>query len=285
MKEPNIDTLVEDIYGLFKGGHECNKDNVQAFGRLLAETVEQRLLERRGDQVPTLRMSNLGKPDRQLWYDINKSGSKEDLPPHVRIKFLYGDILEALLLFLAAEAGHRVEQTQVEVEVDGVVGHNDAVIDGVVVDCKSASTYAFQKFKNGTLAEDDPFGYMEQLAGYSTGLGGLDGAFLAIDKTLGHLTLLKVSKDELAALDTKARIKHIREVLDSSDPPDRCYSPVPLGQSGNLKLDIGCSYCDHKFHCWSDANGGIGLRSFLYAKGPEHLVEVEREPNVPELTF
>lgn len=284
MSEKTIDHLVEDIYGLFKG-HTCSEENVQAFGHSLARIINDRMAERRDEHVPTLRMSNLGKPDRQLWYDINGSGTVEDFPPNVRIKFLYGDILEALLLFLAAEAGHKVQQTQVEVVVDGIVGHNDAVIDGVVVDVKSASTYAFKKFKDGTLREDDPFGYMEQLAGYSTGLGGLDGAFLAIDKTLGHLTLLKVDKDELAALDTRGRISHIQDVLSSDVPPDRCYSPVDMGTSGNQKLDIGCSYCSHKFNCWADANEGIGLRSFLYSTGPVHLTTVINEPKVMEITF
>lgn len=230
-------------------------------------------------------MSNLGKPDRQLWYDINDNEGSEELSASTKIKFLYGDILEALLLFLAAEAGHTVSDQQVEVEVDGIIGHNDAIIDGVVVDCKSASTYAFRKFKDGTLAEDDPFGYMEQMAGYSEGFGGLDGAFLVIDKTLGHLTLLRVPGEELSALNIRGRITHIRDVVASDTPPERCYTPVAEGLSGNLGLAIGCQYCSHKQKCWSDANEGIGLRSFLYSQGPKHLVHVEREPKTVELTF
>lgn len=281
---PQIESLVDDIYSLFSG-HECNPDNVEEFGRDLSRIVADRIRERRGDRNPALRMSNLGRPDRQLWYEINGSDGGEDFPPHVRIKFLYGDILEALLLFLAKEAGHTVELAQAEVEIDGVIGHNDAVIDGVVVDVKSASTFSFKKFKDGSLREDDPFGYMEQLAGYSAGLGGLDGAFLAIDKTLGHLTLMQVPRAELEALDIPGRITHIKGVLASPEVPERCYAPVDMGTSGNQKLDTGCSYCSHKFKCWSDANDGIGLRSFLYSSGPVHLTNVAKEPNVLEVTF
>jgi len=280
----NISELVDDIYALF-GGHECNPANVEEFGRELSRLVADRLGEHRGDRAATLRMSNLGRPDRQLWYEINGDGGGEEFPPHVRIKFLYGDILEALLLFLAKEAGHTVELAQAEVEIDGIVGHNDAVIDGVVVDVKSASTFSFKKFKDGSLREDDPFGYMEQLAGYSAGLGGLDGAFLAIDKTLGHLTLMQVPRAELFALDIPGRIKHIKGVLANPEVPERCYAPVDMGASGNQKLDTGCSYCSHKFKCWSDANDGIGLRSFLYSSGPVHLTTVVKEPNVIEVTF
>lgn len=279
-----ISTLVEDIYNLF-GGHSCDEARVAEFGSVLAATVADRLAGYSEPRTSHLRMSNVGRPDRQLWYDVNGNSAKEELAPHTKIKFLYGDILEALLLFLAKEAGHDVTHEQAEVVVDGVVGHNDAVIDGVVVDVKSASTYAFKKFKDGTLAEDDPFGYMEQLAGYSTGLGGLDGGFLAVDKTLGHLTLMEVPKEDLNALDVPGRIAHIRDVLAEDQPPERCYEPVPEGKSGNLGLDTGCSYCNHKFTCWSDANNGLGLRTFIYSSGPKHLVEVVNEPRVPEVTF
>jgi hypothetical protein len=44
------------------------------------------------------------------------------------------------------------------------------------------------------------------------------------------------------------------------------------------------SICDFKFTCWQDANAGKGLRTFMYANGPKHLVEVGKTPNVPEVT-
>jgi len=280
----SIDDLVQDIYALFEQPHECNEDNVRQFAESLANVVRSRLAEDRDNQAPTLRVSNIGKPDRQQWYDHN-GGEREKLPPWARIKFLYGDIIEATMLFLAKEAGHQVDSEQVEVEINGVIGHNDAVIDGHVVDVKSASTYAFQKFKNGTLSEDDPFGYMDQLAGYSLGLGGLPGAFLAVDKTLGHVALMKVPLDELQALNIPDRIEHIRAVINSPEPPERCYETVPDGKSGNEKLAVGCNYCSHKFTCWADANDGLGLRTFIYADGPRHLTNVVKEPQVMEVTF
>lgn len=279
----SLDTLVEDIYELFNG-HDVDPDRAEEFGRAIATAVSTRLSEYKKEREFTLRVSNLGKPDRQLWYDKNKP-EKEELAPHTKIKFMFGDLIEALLLFLAAEAGHTVTDQQTEVIVDGIVGHNDAVIDDVVVDVKSASTHAFKKFRDGTLSDDDPFGYMEQMAGYSEGLGKRDGAFLAMDKQNGHITLLRVPREELEALDVRARIEHLKAVVDQPEPPERCYEPVPEGQSGNMKLPIGCSYCPHKFECWKDANDGIGLRTFLYSSGPVHLTKVEREPKVLEITF
>ena len=67
----------------------------------------------------------------------------------------------------------------------------DCKIDGEVIDIKSASGYAFQKFKNGTLADDDAFGYMAQLAGYEKAEGTTGGGFLAINKENGELALFK----------------------------------------------------------------------------------------------
>lgn len=283
-----IDTLVEDIQALFTNGHTCDPANVEAFGSRLAETVSKRLQEVRNEAAGregNLRLSSIGKPDRQLYYSIHGSGGGgEVLGASTRFKFLYGDILEELLLFLARESGHTVTDEQKEVEVNGVLGHIDAIIDGVVVDVKSASSQAFKRFDE-KLDSDDPFSYIEQLSGYSVGLGGLDGGFLVVDKMLGHLRYVPVDAETMRRIDVPARIDHLKEVMASDVLPERCYEPVPEGKSGNMKLPVGCSYCSHKFHCWADANDGIGLRSFLYASGPTHLTTVVSEPKVMEITF
>lgn len=199
------------------------------------------------------------------------------------MKFLFGDILECLLLFLAEEAGHTVTQKQAEVNVNGVLGHIDAVIDGVVVDVKSASTYSFKKFKDGSLETNDPFGYYEQLAGYSKGLDDIPGAFLAIDKTLGHITLLSVSTEQLVPLDINGRVQHLKEMLGSDQLPGRCYEDEAMGEGGNRKLGVNCSYCPFKQECWKDSNGGLGLRSFIYSTGPVYLTTVVKEPKTVEV--
>jgi hypothetical protein len=279
----DIDTLVTDIQELFNAPHKCNPDRVREFGRGLAETVEKRLGEERSDSY--LRMSNLGRGDRQLYYDLKTDLAKEVLTPSTKIKFLFGDILELMLLFLSEEAGHEVTHKQEKVEYNGIVGSCDAVIDGVLVDCKSASSYSYLKFKNGTLAENDAFGYMEQLSGYSASLGHLDGAFLAIDKQLGHICLDYHPKEELASYRIGDRIDHLKEVLANDVLPDRCYLDKKEGVSGNRVLDTNCSYCPFKFTCWQDSNGGVGLRTFIYSNGPKHFTHVEKEPRVMEVTF
>ena len=279
-----IDTLVEDIYGLFGSDKiEINNELILKFATELGDLIAQRL--RREDTKRTLRFSNIGRPDRQLWYDLNWTGETEGLTPQTLIKFAYGDIIEHMMLLFARLSGHTVEFEQTEVELEGIKGHPDAVIDGVVVDVKSASTYSWQKFDSGALLEEgnDPFGYVAQLSGYVEAIKpDADGAFLAVDKTLGKLTLLKLPNEVLKQFEVKERIKHIKEVIAHDEPPPRCYEPKPEGKSGNFILGTGCSYCNHKFHCWSDTNGGQGLRTFLYSNGPKYFTHVEKEPRVVE---
>lgn len=286
MTEKQIGTLVDDIYELLEKGSPSGAPTQQYLDEF-AEAVKQAAasyMTPREDKR-TLRMSAIGKPDRKLYYDIRGTHETEKFKGHELFKFFYGHLIESALIYLAKEAGHKVEDEQKEVVLGGVVGHMDCKIDRVVTDVKSASTYSFRKFKDGTLEENDAFGYMEQLAGYATAEGTNEAAFLAADKTLGHIALLRVSEDKITGLKLEDRIEHLKEVIKSDDIPPRCYDPIPEGKSGNLALPVGCSYCSHKFKCYDDANNGVGLRTFIYSTGPKYLTHVEKEPNVMEATF
>ena len=270
-----IDTIVEDIYSMFDGNHfPHDPQEFVKFGKNVEELFHDRFNTVRGK--PTLRMSNIGRPDRQLWYDINGKGEKEKLLPATLIKFAYGDMIEQMILLYAKMAGHSVEQEQAEVEVDGIKGHIDAVIDGVLVDVKSASSFSFQKFESGALflPGNDPFGYVAQLCGYMEATGCVRGGFLAVDKTLGKLCFCEVPSDVVRGYKVRDRIKNIKEVIASDVIPPRCYPDVPDGKSGNMKLSTGCNYCPHKFNCWE------GLKTYYYSTGPRYLTKVLREPKV-----
>jgi hypothetical protein len=275
---PNLDTLVPDIQALFEKGHECDPEQVKYLGEAIANVVAKRLKE--GGEPPRQfkqYLSQIGKPDRQVWYDAHSKGVPEKLDASARTKFLFGDILEELLLFLAVEAGHTVEDEQKRVVIEGVSGRQDAKIDGVTVDVKSASKFAFAKFKDGSLRHKDDFGYMWQLASYSHAEGGNDGAFFAINKELGHICVMPVPKEELKLYDVVERINEQKAVIASDVPPERCYDDIPEGKSGNMRLCAACSYCKHKEECWP------GLRTFIYSTGPKFLTKVVREPDVPEV--
>lgn len=278
-----LDTLIDDVYEFFGSeGITLDETLLDKMGEDLKDLMRYRFESER--KPPHLRLSAVGKPARQLWYEVSGQ-EKESFPPQTYIKFLFGDLWELVLLWAAKQTGHKVEFEQAEVEIDGVLGHNDAIIDGVVVDVKSASSFAFKKFADNTLPENDAFGYMEQLAAYCTAHGGLDGAFWAVDKQTGRMTLLRFDYSELEAYNIRERVQYMKEVLASPETPERCYDPEPDGKSGNMKLGTNCSYCSFKQKCWSDANNGIGLRTFLYSNGPRHLVTVAKEPNVFEASL
>jgi hypothetical protein len=270
-----IDSLVQDIYALFGTDDKFDLDLFHKFGGALTDVMSVRFNEER--KGGTLRLSNIGKPDRQLWYEVNDPKGGEALPPQAHIKFMYGDMQEHLCILLAKLAGHDVQFEQETVEINGIKGHLDCTIDGCVVDVKSASRFAFSKFKEGTLLEpgNDAFGYIGQLAGYvHAKKPGTDGYFLAVNKDLGHLALLKVPAERLAQYDVEARIEHDKQMVLGPMPP-RCYNDVEDGKSGNRKLDVGCSYCSRKFDCWDN------LKTYYYSSGPRYLTRVVKEPKVP----
>lgn len=272
----NIDTLVPDIQRLFDDGAVLSENTLTVFSEAIKNNTSERFKEYGKERTPSLRLSNIGKPLRQLWFEL-RGVKGEPLQPDAKLKFLYGDMIEDLLIMLAIEAGHEVTDLQKEVEVDGVRGRIDAKIDGVLIDVKSASTYSFSKFKDRSILENDPFGYIAQLAAYSAALGSMDAAFLVVDKTLGHLCLCKFSKEELLEYNVRERIRLVRQVVSSSDMPPCCCEPVFEGKSGNKKLPVQGSYCAYKRHCYPE------LRTFLYSYGPVYLTEVVREPKVYEV--
>ena len=281
-----IDTLVEDIYNLFEPSiiNQISEKDLEKHLKEFTKNVTNNIktvLNEQPRKKRKLSLSSIGKPTRQLWYDKHSNSEARPLAPSTRIKFLYGHILEDLLILLSRVAGHTVTEEQKQVEVEGIKGHQDCKIDGVLVDCKSASGFAFKKFANNRLADDDPFGYIAQISAYSEGNGVNEAYFLAIDKQHGNIALTRVHDMEM--INAKERVQYLKGALESKTIPDRCYSDIPEGVSGNRKLAIGCVFCPHKRECWSDANQGKGLRAFKYEKGPTYLTQVSKEPRVEEI--
>ena len=265
-----LDTLVQDIYEVIEvlnkdEAIDIPEDMYEQFGRDMEDALRHWAtpVERPKNG---LRMSNIGRPLRRLWYDLNTDQEKEQINAPTFIKFLYGHLLEVLLLFFVRL---------------GIKGHMDSVIDGEVIDVKTASGYAFKKFKDGTLAQNDSFGYLSQLAGYEAAEQTNNGGFLVMNKETGELTVF--IPDDLEKPNITYRIKEVKQAMKKENPPEYCYSPIPDGVSGNMKLPRDCTWCPHKFECHKDANDGQGLRTFAYAKGRVYLTQVEKLPNVQEI--
>ena len=278
--EKTIDTLVEDINHLLGSGTKNpDKGALFAFASTVMDSVRRQLWVSAADRkAGALRMSNIGKPcTRALWYDINGDENTELLRPETKLKFMMGDIIEALLIYLAQEAGHKVTNQQAEVEIEGIKGHIDSFIDGELVDIKSSSSYGMKKFKNGTLPDDDPFGYIDQISGYANAFKKKQATFVAFDKSTGELATYTHTK----LSDTAARIKKVKADTSMEEPPERAFAAVNDKQSGGKKLGVNCSYCSHKVTCWAIP----GIDAKFRSGRPVFLVKGSYKEKVSASTF
>ena len=284
-----IHTLVDDIYRLMETKEAEESVDVEAeiekFGESMKALMRTEFGRKRIRDNRTLRLSNIGRDDRVLWNVVNGT-EKEAIQPATYIKFMYGHLIEEMLLFLTRMAGHSVTDEQKVCEVEGIKGHMDCKIDGIVIDVKSASSFGFKKFKDGTLAMDDAFGYVDQIKAYAHACGETEFGWLAMDKANGHLAVLKYDLEDTQAPihehikgDIRERIKHVKEMVKGDEPTELCTETVPDGKSGNKKLGIKCSYCQYKKHCYPE------LRAFAYSYGPKFLSEVVNEPRVQEINL
>jgi len=282
-----MNNIAEDIYAaltpLTKGKHlDISDEDIENFGESMKAALTSWARPPKRDSSFSLRMSNIGKPIRRLWFDKHGDVTQEGHSPQTFIKFLYGHLLEEVVLMLARLTDNDVSSEQKEVVVDSVSGHMDCKINGEVVDVKTASGYAFRKFKDGSLREDDPFGYIPQLAGYEEAEGTEKGGFLVINKESGELCFF--APDDLDKPIVRDRISKITKALDKKKPPsDLCYEPVDEGKKGNKKLHKNCTFCPHKFECFKDSNDGEGLRTFKYNRGYMYLTKVASTPRVEEI--
>lgn len=306
---PDISTLRDDVYDLLNRGntHEPSPELAVKYAMSIGANLAKATKKKDEPRVPTkLWASDLGKDCmRKHWFTFNHPELAEQLAGPVTYKFLYGNIIEDSTLYLTEEAGHEVDglQQRVEYRVDcpdssgqttiTISGRIDAVIDGVLVDVKSTSTYGYKQTEQagGIQRGGDKFGYLWQLSFYwnnypSTGAKPPEEAgFLWIDRDRGEFFVDKCTSLLYGNAQIQQRACDIYKAAKSPQVPPRDpkYDAVPQSAtSPNMKLCTECSYCDFKLACWKDANKGAGLRKFVYSNGPTWLTEVHKTPNVWE---
>ena len=135
-KKPTINTLIEDIEKVFSPKSKAvpTDEALKTFSKNVSEAIVSTFIRNRekGGHDYSLRMSNIGKPSRQLWYETRQDPkTTEPLSYSLLLKFLYGSILEELMVLICRTAGHVVTEQQKEYELEGVVGHQDARVDDV----------------------------------------------------------------------------------------------------------------------------------------------------------
>ena len=272
----HINTLVQDIYQTISNKNGWfTEELARELGSDISTTLRGQLGEER--PAPRLRLSQLGpKCPRTLWYSLRHPELAEPLPAYAEIKFSFGHTIEALAITLAKASGHKVVGEQDVVTLDGVTGHRDCVVDGCLVDVKSCSSRQFEKYKYKTVAQNDEFGYLDQLDGYVVGCHEDPlvtvkdrGYILAVDKQLGHMVLYEHVVRESSI---RARIAAYKRIAESDTPPPCNCGVVADGAAGNLILDTRASYNNFKYACFPH------LRTFLYSGGPRYFVKVVKTP-------
>jgi hypothetical protein len=275
----NIHRLIPDIYEFLEGKSMVDPVILDKF----TNRVNKVLATRHEPREARLSMSMLGEVcDRKNWAKIHDQGSLEAFDGPVLMKFTYGHLIEQLTLFLAEQTGHSVTGLQDQVYLGPVPGSRDVIIDGYLIDVKSASRFAFLKFKSGLKPDNDSFGYLGQLNGYLNAsqddpllLHKEEAAFLVVNKENGELYLDWHKRNP--AINADFAQKKYDVVSDPLKMPERAYHPVPSGKSGNMALGVNCSYCQYKEKCWPS------MRTFLYSSGPVYLTHVAELPRVEEL--
>ena len=83
MPKKTINTLVEDIYktiGALSEGKplDISEENYEEFGKAMADALRHWSIPQDRNGKANLRMSNIGRPQRRLWYDMNSESEDQE---------------------------------------------------------------------------------------------------------------------------------------------------------------------------------------------------------------
>jgi len=204
-----------------------------------------------------LRMSNIGKPTCQLWFQKNMPEKALPKPTTFVMNMLLGDIVEAAFKGILKEAGVKYEDkdnyVELELEDTTIKGSYDLVINDAVDDVKSASDWSYRnKFESyETLSASDPFGYVGQLAGYAKASGKKAGGWWVVNKANGNIKYVAAN-----GLDIDSEVTKLNDTVATVNDNvfERCFNPVPetfRGKAtGNTVLNSNCKFCDYRHECF-----------------------------------
>jgi len=234
-------------------------EQAQEIGAEVAAAVVRQFGSGKSRDEFTLRMSNIGRPTCQLWFDKNKPETALPKPSTFVMNMMIGDIVEAVFKGLLKGAGVEFQDTDTVTLTIGdkngtaVRGSYDLVIDGAVDDVKSASPWSYQnKFESfDSLSKGDSFGYVGQLAGYAEAAGKKAGGWWVVNKANGEFKYVPAT-----GMDNKKELDKIKQTVETVNDNEfkRCFKAVPetyRGKpSGNMILNDNCKFCDYRFECW-----------------------------------
>jgi hypothetical protein len=240
-----------------KGKSSMSEDTIKQVGQDVMNALQRQFGGGNKRDKFGLRMSNVGRPTCQLWFEKNEPEKALPFPTTFVMNMMLGDIVEAVFKGLLKEAGVQYEDDEkVTLQLDddtSITGTYDIVIDGAVDDIKSASNWSYtNKFESfDTLRQGDAFGYVAQLAGYAKASGKRAGGWWVVNKANGDFKYVPAT-----GIDVDAEVGKIKDTADTIEENrfERCFEAVPetfRGKpTGNTVLGTECGFCRYKFTCW-----------------------------------
>ena len=235
---------------------------INEFGEACKEAFIKQFVEERETKFKP-RMSTIGRPLCQLQMEA-KNIKGEGQPYNAKMRNTFGDLIEALAIFVMKSAGVEIEDEQKSVKYNfngsTLEGRYDVKIDKKVWDVKSASPYSFEK-KFGPaggfeeVIKDDAFGYASQGYLYSESEKVPFGGWIVINKSTGEWLTCEapLADDEYKATAIKNAEDNMKSIINKK-PFKRCYSDIEetfrTKKTGNKVLGFVCSFCPYKLPCW-----------------------------------
>jgi hypothetical protein len=239
-----------------KGLTSMSDETINRVGEEIKESLKRQFAGGNKRDGFRLRMSNIGRPSCQLWFEKNRPETALPRPTTFVMMMMIGDIVESVFKGLLTEANIEYKDSDtVELKIDDkntISGSYDLVVDGAVDDIKSASDWSYKyKFDSyESLASGDSFGYVGQLAGYAKASGYKAGGWWVVNKANGQFKYVPANIDMDKELD---KVKQSIKAVESKDLV-RCFEPEPETfrgkETGNMVLNKNCTFCSYRQSCW-----------------------------------
>ena len=258
MKHPSEIALHQYLDDATNGKSSMSAKTIAGIKKDIGEALKRQFGSRTKRRKFQLRMSNVGRPSCQLWFEKNMPEKSDPLPPTFVMNMMLGDIVEAVFKGLMKEAKIEFKDSDkvyLNVADEKVSGTYDLVLNDAVDDIKSASDWSYRnKFESfDTLYSDDAFGYVGQLAGYAKALGKKAGGWWVVNKANGSFKYVPAEN-----IDVDNEVKKLEENVKvvKSNVFKRCYESEEetfRGKpTGNRVLSKTCSFCRYKHSCWEN---------------------------------
>jgi len=258
MKHPSEMALHQYLEDAINGKTSMSAKTIAGIKKDIGEALNRQFGKKTKRRKFQLRMSNVGRPSCQLWFEKNSPEKADPLPTTFVMNMMLGDIVEAVFKGLMKEAKidfQNSDKVSLDVADTKVSGTYDLVLNDAVDDIKSASDWSYRnKFESyDTLAKEDPFGYVGQLAGYAKASGKKAGGWWVVNKANGQFKYVPAS-----SIDVDAEVKKLEANVNvvKSNVFKRCFESVEetfRGKAtGNRILSITCSFCRYKNSCWEN---------------------------------